>query len=120
MACKRSDVVAVSFPFLEGTDAKRRPALIVSTERLEKEQSLYWIAMITTAKSGSRRDDISVTDLMRGASGSVRHPHGAAGDGERRASHPPPWRHHAEGPQRRAASHAALRRVMGNIAAVAG
>jgi mRNA-degrading endonuclease toxin of MazEF toxin-antitoxin module len=65
MACKRSDVVAVSFPFLEGTDAKRRPALIVSTERLEKEQSLYWIAMITTAKSGSRRDDISVTDLMR-------------------------------------------------------
>jgi mRNA-degrading endonuclease toxin of MazEF toxin-antitoxin module len=59
---KRWDVVAVSFPFLEGTDAKRRPALIVSTERLAKEQGLYWIAMITTAKSGHRRDDIAVTN----------------------------------------------------------
>jgi mRNA interferase MazF len=59
---RRWDVVAVSFPFLEGTDAKRRPALIVSTDRLHEEQGLYWIAMITTAKSGSRRDDIAVTN----------------------------------------------------------
>jgi mRNA-degrading endonuclease toxin of MazEF toxin-antitoxin module len=65
VTCKRWDVVAVSFPFLEGTDAKRRPALIVSTDRLEKEQSLYWIAMITTAKSGNRRDDIVVTNRER-------------------------------------------------------
>ena len=55
----------MSFPFLEGTDAKRRPALIVSTDRLEKEQGLYWIAMITTARSGSRRDDIAVTNRER-------------------------------------------------------
>jgi mRNA-degrading endonuclease toxin of MazEF toxin-antitoxin module len=61
----RWDVVAVSFPFLEGTNAKRRPALIVSTDRLEKEQGLYRIAMITTAKSGSRRDDIAVTNRER-------------------------------------------------------
>lgn len=65
MTYRRWDVVAVSFPFLEGTDAKRRPALIVSTERLEKEQGLYWIAMITTAGSGRRRDDITVTDCER-------------------------------------------------------
>ena len=65
MTYSRWDVVAVSFPFLEGTDAKRRPALIVSTDRLEKEQALYWIAMITTAKSGSRRDDIAVTNRER-------------------------------------------------------
>lgn len=65
MTYRRWDVVAVSFPFLEGTDAKRRPALIVSTDRLEKEHGLYWIAMITTAKSGSRRDDIVVTNRER-------------------------------------------------------
>lgn len=65
MTFKRWDVVAVSFPFLEGTDAKRRPALVVSTERLQKEQGLYWIAMITTAKSGSRSDDIPVSDRER-------------------------------------------------------
>jgi mRNA interferase MazF len=62
---KRWDVVAVSFPFLEGTDAKRRPALVVSAGRLEEEQGLYWIAMITTAKSGKRRDDIAVTNRER-------------------------------------------------------
>ena len=55
----------MSFPFLEGTDAKRRPALIVSTDHLEKEHGLYWIVMITTAKSGDRRDDIAVTNRER-------------------------------------------------------
>jgi mRNA interferase MazF len=61
----RWDVVAVHFPFLEGTDAKRRPALIVSSARLYAEHGLYWIAMITTAKSGRRPNDITVTDLSR-------------------------------------------------------
>lgn len=65
MTYKRWDVVAVAFPFLEGTDAKRRPALIISTDRLLKEQGLFWIAMITTAKSGHRRDDIAITDRER-------------------------------------------------------
>ena len=65
MTYSRWDVVAVSFPFLEGTDVKRRPALIVSMDRLEKEQGVRWIAMITTAKSGRRRDDIAVTDRAR-------------------------------------------------------
>jgi mRNA interferase MazF len=62
---ERWDVVAVSFPFLEATDAKRRPALIVSADRLAQEQGLFWIAMITTAKSGPRRDDIPVSDIAR-------------------------------------------------------
>jgi mRNA interferase MazF len=61
----RWDVVAVNFPFLEGTDAKRRPALIVSSERLHKEQGLFWIAMITTAKTGKRPGDIVVTNIGR-------------------------------------------------------
>lgn len=65
MTYKRWDVVAVSFPFLEGTDAKRRPALIVSTDALHRDQNVYWIAMITTAKSGNRRDDLIVSELER-------------------------------------------------------
>src|ERR1700761_9518826 len=60
---KRWDVVAVAFPFVEGTEAKRRPALIVSSDRLFADHGVYWIAMITTAKSGIRRDDIPVTDI---------------------------------------------------------
>jgi mRNA interferase MazF len=55
----------VNFPFLEGTDAKRRPALIVSADRLRNDHGLYWIAMITTAKSGKRPDDVAVTNLDR-------------------------------------------------------
>jgi mRNA interferase MazF len=61
----RWDVVAVHFPFLEGTDAKRRPALIVSSDRLHKEQALFWIVMITTAKTGKRPGDIEVTNIER-------------------------------------------------------
>jgi mRNA interferase MazF len=61
----RWDVVAVHFPFLEGTDAKRRPALIVSADRLYKEHGIYWIAMITTAKSGRRPGDIAISNLER-------------------------------------------------------
>ena len=61
----RWDVVAVHFPFLEGTDAKRRPALIVSADRLYADHGVYWIAMITTAKAGRRPNDIPVTNLER-------------------------------------------------------
>lgn len=65
MSYSRWDVVAVHFPFLEGTDAKRRPALIVSADRLHTEHGVYWIAMITTAKSGRRPNDIAVSNLQR-------------------------------------------------------
>lgn len=65
MSYSRWDVVAVNFPFLEGGDSKRRPALVVSSDRLRQEHGLYWIAMITTAKGGRRPDDIIVTNLER-------------------------------------------------------
>jgi mRNA interferase MazF len=61
----RWDVVAVDFPFQEGGDIKRRPALVVSSERLRHEHGLYWIAMITTAKSGRKSDDVPVTNVDR-------------------------------------------------------
>ena len=62
MTYNRWDVVAVVFPFLEGDQAKHRPALIVSTERLREKHDLYWVAMITTAKAGLREDDIPVSN----------------------------------------------------------
>lgn len=65
MTYKRWDVVAVHFPFIEGTDAKRRPALIVSSDRLHTEHGVFWVVMITTAKSGARPNDIPVSNLER-------------------------------------------------------
>lgn len=61
---KRWDVVAVDFPFVEGMESKRRPALVVSSDRLFDEQSVYWLAMITTAKATQRRDDIPVSNPL--------------------------------------------------------
>ena len=60
MTYKKWDVVAVPFPFIEGTEAKKRPALIVSSEILRAGHGLYWAMMITTAKAGVRADDIRV------------------------------------------------------------
>lgn len=65
MTYSRWDVVAVNFPYIEGTDSKRRPALIISADRLFKEHGIYWIAMITTAKAGQRPDDIAVSNHER-------------------------------------------------------
>ncbi|MEI9929842.1 MAG: AbrB/MazE/SpoVT family DNA-binding domain-containing protein [Rhizomicrobium sp.] len=55
---KRWDVVTIDFPFVEATGSKRRPGLIVSSERLRSEYGVYWIAMITTAASGPLPSDI--------------------------------------------------------------
>ena len=62
MTYSRWDVIAVQYPFLEGDQAKRRPALIVSSETLAASHGLFWVTMITTAKAGARPDDIVITD----------------------------------------------------------
>ncbi|MGH6870302.1 MAG: type II toxin-antitoxin system PemK/MazF family toxin [Rhizomicrobium sp.] len=65
MIYKRWDVVSINFPFIEGLESKRRPGLIVSADRLHADHGIYWIAMITTAKSGQRKGDIAISDLSR-------------------------------------------------------
>jgi mRNA interferase MazF len=61
----RWDVVAVNYPFLEGHEAKHRPGLIVSTERLHATHGLYVVAMITTARAGVRKDDVQISDWRK-------------------------------------------------------
>ena len=65
MAFSRWDVVAINYPFMEGDTGKHRPGLIVSTDRLHSAHGLYIVAMITTARTGLRPDDIPITDLNR-------------------------------------------------------
>jgi len=62
---RRCDIVAIDFPFVENTGSKRRPGLIVSSERLRTDYGVYWIAMITTAPSGPLPGDIAVTNPER-------------------------------------------------------
>lgn len=46
--CKRGDVVLVNFAFSEGTGAKRRPALIVSSEPYHRGRQEAIIAAVTS------------------------------------------------------------------------
>jgi mRNA-degrading endonuclease toxin of MazEF toxin-antitoxin module len=59
---KRWDIIRVVFPYVEGHDAKRRPALVVSADGLPAACRVYWALMITTAKGGTLPEDIAITD----------------------------------------------------------
>ena len=57
------DVVAVPFPYVERPVTKRRPALVISSNALEKEHGLLWVAMITSAQNQAWTHDIAINDL---------------------------------------------------------
>jgi mRNA-degrading endonuclease toxin of MazEF toxin-antitoxin module len=57
------DVVAVAVG--EGTEARRRPALIVSTPDFEKSTGLVWMAMITSAGHEKQYGDIIISDQAK-------------------------------------------------------
>lgn len=56
------DVVVVPFPYSERLAEKRRPALVISTDRLHRE-GFVWIAMITGAAKVRRNGDVVIDDL---------------------------------------------------------
>ncbi|MCP5432757.1 MAG: type II toxin-antitoxin system PemK/MazF family toxin [Alphaproteobacteria bacterium] len=57
------DVVVVPFPYADRLAEKRRPALVVSNERLETAHGLVWLAMITSAKNAPWPEDVAINDL---------------------------------------------------------
>ena len=57
------DVVAVSVG--EGSETRRRPALVVSSPDFEKATGLVWIAMITTAGHEKHYGDIIIGDQAK-------------------------------------------------------
>ena len=64
MTYKRYDVVVVPFPFTDKNSGKRRPALLLSSEKSFNEIANHSIlAMITSAKHSSWPMDIEITDL---------------------------------------------------------
>jgi mRNA interferase MazF len=56
------DVVVVPFPYSDRLAEKRRPALVISSERLHRE-GYIWIAMITGGGKERRTGDMDVGDL---------------------------------------------------------
>lgn len=61
---ERWDVVAVSFPYVESSHLKRRPALVVSGRHWLDAHGLLWVLMITSAANAPWPDDIAIDDLQ--------------------------------------------------------
>lgn len=57
-------IVVVPFPYSERLAEKRRPAVIVSNEKLLREGYL-WIAMITGAAKQRRSGDVPISNLAK-------------------------------------------------------
>jgi mRNA interferase MazF len=58
------DVVVVPFPYTDRLAEKRRPALVVSTRRLER-LGFIWVAMVTSADNERWSCDVVVRNLTR-------------------------------------------------------
>jgi mRNA interferase MazF len=60
-APKRWDVVVVPFPYADRMAEKRRPALVVSSDRFNAETGLLWVAMITSSENKGWHGDVDIT-----------------------------------------------------------
>jgi mRNA interferase MazF len=56
-------VVVVPFPFTESQHAKKRPALVLSSEEHQRQTSHITLSMITSAKHSHWYDDHRIMDL---------------------------------------------------------
>ncbi len=59
------NIVAVPFPFTDKAKSKKRPAVIISTEKFQKETGHASMLMITSAKHSKWFGDFLVTDLEK-------------------------------------------------------
>jgi mRNA interferase MazF len=57
---KRWDVVVVPFPYSDRMAEKRRPALVVSSDRFNAETGLLWVAMITSSENKGWHGDVDI------------------------------------------------------------
>ena len=60
---EQGDVIKVPFPYTDRPTRQSRPALVVSTRRLEELHGLLWVVMITSAENRRWPDDVPVADL---------------------------------------------------------
>ena len=63
MAFEQFDTVVVAFPFSDRSQAKRRPALVVSSRAFNGRHQHAVLAMITTAMQSAWPSDHAVVDL---------------------------------------------------------
>jgi len=62
---KQGDVIKVPFPYTDRLTRKSRPALVVSSGKLEELHGLLWVVMITSAQNKAWPEDITVSNLKK-------------------------------------------------------
>ena len=60
---KLYSVIAVPFPFTDSKDFKKRPALVISTEKEQRATNHVTLMMITSAKHSKWDNDYFISDL---------------------------------------------------------
>ena len=63
MTYKPYSIVIVPFPFTESVRTKRRPALVLSTERHQKDTGHITLLMITSANHSAWPSDLTIDNL---------------------------------------------------------
>lgn len=72
MTYKMFDVVSVPFPFTDGPQTKRRPALVLSSHTVFNDAIEHSVmAMITSAKNTAWPLDMPITDLSQAGLSSI-------------------------------------------------
>ena len=60
---EKGEVIKVPFPYTDRATRQSRPALVVSTARLNDLHGLLWVVMITSAENRGWPDDVPVANL---------------------------------------------------------
>lgn len=63
MICDRFDTIVVPFPFSDVPVLKRRPAVVLSNARFNRDNAATLVGMITTAKASVWPSDHTIADL---------------------------------------------------------
>jgi mRNA interferase MazF len=62
---EQGDVIKVPFPYTDRPTRQSRPALVVSTGKIEQLHGLLWVVMITSAQNKAWPKDVPVANLKQ-------------------------------------------------------
>lgn len=63
MVYSRGDIVVVPFPFVDGPQSKRRPAVVLSKKKFNSAHRHTVLAMITTKGGAAWKSDVGIASL---------------------------------------------------------
>jgi mRNA interferase MazF len=62
---EQGDVIKVPFPYTDRPTRQSRPALVVSSGKIEELHGLLWVVMITSAQNSGWPKDVPVANLKQ-------------------------------------------------------